>query len=159
MIPEEVRDVLTALLKRSQEGQVNWLPADEVMPPSRDAEEDYVVVTPHSSVNIWLPKGSREINGEILNSRGLSVASFCSESEDLSSWGAADKDEEQDRQLRARVQEEDRELLSQLLASARRKALNVEGTLHELKREVLESSIVGAPNPPNPEKLNKRAPF
>jgi hypothetical protein len=152
MIPEEARDVLTALLTRSQQGQVNWLLADEVMPPSRDADEDYIVVTPHSSVNIWRSRGSREINGEILNKRGLSVASFCSES----SWSAsATEDEEEYQQLRARA-EEDRELLSQLLASARRKALNVEGTLDQLKREVLESSIVGAPNP---GKLNDRAPF
>ncbi|MCI0489529.1 MAG: hypothetical protein L0229_23310 [Blastocatellia bacterium] len=126
MIPKQVRKILQLLLIKSKTGKVNWLSAADLGVESR-SEEDYSVITPDATVNLWKNKNDSRIYGRILNSKGISIFSFDSSDD-----------------------ENDSKLLNSLFDEARTSALKtdetLEGLLDFLEKNLKAESVIGEPS-------------
>jgi len=73
----EVRQILTMLLEKSRAGNVEWLDANKSGVLPSEYKEDYVVVLPESTINLYRPDERRpQIALNILNSDGDVVVSL-----------------------------------------------------------------------------------
>ena len=116
MIPTDIRELLSDLLRRSKKKEVNWIDS------STGSSEDYTVNLPAASINIWVsPDG--DISGAILNSKARPISTFSSGSIP-----------------------EDFLLLQELLESARRKVLSVDETIADIRRALRNDGEVGVPS-------------
>ena len=112
IIDGDLRTLLMRLLDKSRKGEVEWLDAAKAGVLSVTAGEDYVVVFPDSTINVYKTQGpdEGEIQLNILNSEGT-VALSLSESV---------------------VDRNDRPILRELFEQAKFKVLNVQGTLESI---------------------------
>ena len=118
MIPEDVQQILFALLNKSEAREVNWVEVESVgMNPESD--DDYVVVLPDSSINIYRDMDDDVVNVKILNSEGDIVLHVVPE------------------------QIEEHRLVGRLFNSAKRKALNLDSVLDNLKKALSADGVVG----------------
>src|SRR6266571_8693251 len=122
MIPPDVKKILDDLLQRTKAGEVNWVESNTAGIEAL-AEDDYVVILPDSSINIWKVKGDPTIHVHILDSHGNIVLDVTGE------------------------YIEEFELLDNLLQAAGRKALNIDETLEVIKRNLSKPGVLGNPNP------------
>lgn len=117
MVNREVRQILVALLAKARAGQVDWQAADVEVP---GVAEDYFVYFPNSAINVWRDTEGRAIAG-ILNKSGTVVDSVTSSDAEFVS------------------------LLDELLTLAKRKVLDVDATLKEIKDALESENEAGAP--------------
>jgi hypothetical protein len=122
MFEPDVREILVRLLTRSQAGEVKWLES-EAAGMNETAEEDYVVLMPNSSINIFRVSSKMRVN--FIDSAGNVRLSL-----------TADTDE-------------DKTLFEQLIASAQEsvnapKALQ---TLDDIKKALKQEGVIGETNP------------
>lgn len=121
MIPE-VKDIIVSLLKKTEAGQVKWVDARNVG-MKNVMEEDYVVLLPNSSINVF--RGTEGVRLNILNSEGNVVMYVEAMNESLN----------------------DVKLLEDLLLSAKRKALGLDETLTEIKEILSKEGVIGDAKP------------
>ncbi len=124
MIPDDIREIVSALLERSKKREVNWVEANQL---GLGEGDDYFLSLPNSSINIWRaepPDDPPFIAGNILNSQGKVAVYFDSKGN-----------------------REDAVLLEELLAWAKRSALQADETIDDIKRALASKNPIGDPNP------------
>src|SRR5437773_2735873 len=124
-IPEESREIVTALLEKARAGEVQWAIGD--------SEGECVVNFPEYTVVVsWTPSIQREgllaigampetYDFQILDSRGYKLVSF----------GVTEHDQ-------------DFHIMAELFNLAKRKALNIPGALQTLKTQLRKPGVVGS---------------
>lgn len=126
MLEPDVREILVRLLTRSQAGEVKWLESDELL-MDETAPDDYVVLMPNSSINVFRDDDNTPRVNFIDSAGGVSLSL------------TADTDE-------------DRNLIEQIIASAKetvnapRIKLLVQ-TLDDIRRALKQKGVIGETNP------------
>jgi hypothetical protein len=123
MFEPDVRKILIRLLMRSKAGEVKWL-ASEAAGMTETVHDDYVVLMPNSSINVFRDfKKTPRVN-------------FIDSAGDVSLSLTADTDE-------------DKELLEEIIASARQivDAPKVSQTLDDIKKALKQEGVIGETNP------------
>lgn len=123
MFEPDVREILVRLLTRSQAGEVKWLES-EAAGMNETAPDDYVVLMPNSSINVFRDhRNAPRIN--FIDSAGNVRLSL-----------TADTDE-------------DKALVEQLIASAQETvdAPKVLQTLDDIKNALKQEGVIGETNP------------
>jgi hypothetical protein len=115
MIPDDVKPILHSLLERSRRREVEWLPAS-----ASSGEGDYVVLFPSSSLVLEEDHNGGRIHGRILNKQG-----------DIAHYFAAYRDDE------------NYDPLEELVELARRKVLNADDALAEIRAKLSAPGRVG----------------
>jgi len=132
MFEPDVREILVRLLTRSQAGEVKWLES-EAAGMNETAQDDYVVLMPNSSINVFRAY------------RNIPRVNFIDSAGNVRLSLTADTDE-------------DKNLFEQLIASAQEnvnapKALQ---TLDDIKKALKQEGVIGETNP---RRFKEEVPF
>lgn len=122
MIPESVKEIISLLVNKSEAGQVNWVDAETAGVPSLgfEFEDDYYVVLPDSTMNVYRQSSAYDIFFQILDSGGRPIVEIAS-SDDPNAHA----------------------LLERLIQSAKHKTLNIDSKLAGIKKALSGDSAIG----------------
>lgn len=121
MIPSEVQEIISDLLKKTRKGKVNWLPTADLDLPG--GEDDFAVSMPDYSLNIY--SQGENIIFAIYNNIGKEVYSF-----GLNTLA------------------EGYPILEELHKLARIQALSVDEIFESILEHLKKEDVIGKPKPP-----------
>jgi hypothetical protein len=123
MFNDEISQILEALLTKSEAGQVKWLAAAEAGMDEAAETDDFVVLMPNSSINVFR------------TTHGLPRVNFLDSQGNLSLFVNANDG------VRAI------ELIEGLIESAKRQVFRIDETLEDIKKAVSSDGVIGDTKP------------
>lgn len=122
MIPETYRELLINLHKKTISGKVLWKHASSTFPNISPESEDFVVVTPNATINIYQGQNVDDIEYHLdfYNSAGSRVI-----------------------EISQSFLDSDFDKLQEIFEIARKKVLGIDDFIESLNREILRDDVLG----------------
>jgi hypothetical protein len=123
MIPEAYRVLVLNLHRKSKSGKVLWKHASNTFPDVSPDSEDFVVVTPNATINIYTRLDPYDNVGYCLdfyNSSGAKVI-----------------------EIYENIGDTDFGVLQEIFEAARKKVFGIDEFIESLNKEILEDNVLG----------------